>query len=64
MLLNNRCMDKTDMSMKKGEVSMEMPMTMNACCENQYPGVVCPPIYECPQVRCCHREICHEVPQE
>ena len=26
------------------------------------PGVVCPPIYECPEERVCHRYICHEVP--
>lgn len=28
------------------------------------PGVVCPPVYECPEERVCHRYICHEVPQE
>lgn len=61
MLLNNRCMDKTDMNMKN-DMGGYMPMEMNPCCDNQYPGVVCPPVYECPQVRCCHREICHEVP--
>ena len=27
------------------------------------PGVVCPPVYECPQERCIHRQIIHEVPQ-
>lgn len=26
------------------------------------PGVVCPPIYECPHETVCHRYICHEVP--
>ncbi len=26
------------------------------------PGVVCPPIYECPRETVCHRYICHEVP--
>ena len=26
------------------------------------PGMVCAPIYECPQERVCHRYICHEVP--
>ena len=26
------------------------------------PGVVCPPVYECPEERVCHRYICHEVP--
>ena len=28
----------------------------------QLPGLVCPPVYEYPQERCIHREICHEVP--
>lgn len=43
-----------------------MPMGYGdmGCCDNAYPGVVCPPIYECPQERVCHRYICHEVPQE
>lgn len=26
------------------------------------PGVVCPPIYECPRETVCHRYITHEVP--
>ena len=29
---------------------------------NSMPGIVCPPIYECPQERCIHRQIIHEVP--
>jgi len=40
---------------------------MNCCCPNQMmgetmPGVVCPPVYECPRETVCHRYICHEVP--
>lgn len=31
---------------------------------NTLPGIVCQPIYECPQERCIHRQIIHEVPQE
>ena len=31
---------------------------------NTMPGVVCQPIYECPEERVCHRYICYEVPQE
>lgn len=27
------------------------------------PGMVCAPVYECPQERVIHREIMHEVPQ-
>lgn len=26
------------------------------------PGVICPPVYECPRETVCHRYICHEVP--
>ena len=29
---------------------------------NKLSGVVCPPVYECPQERVIHREIMHEVP--
>ncbi len=65
MLLNKRCMDKSEQMdyATTGDYStMNMGMGANPCCENQFPGVTCPPIYECPQVRCCHREIFHEVP--
>ena len=47
-----------------------MDYGMNSCCctprtqmmGETLPGVVCPPIYECPQETVCHRYICHEVP--
>jgi len=40
---------------------------MSYCPSNQMmgetmPGVVCPPVYECPRETVCHRYICHEVP--
>lgn len=38
-------------------------MMGNKMC-NKIPGVVCPPVYECPVEKCIHREIIHEVPQE
>jgi len=41
---------------------MSMPMQMDGCCGENLPGVVCPPVYECPQERVCHRTITHEVP--
>lgn len=41
------------------EMNMDFGMGM---CPEAMPGVVCPPIYECPQERCCHRQIVHEVP--
>lgn len=40
-------------------------MTKDNSCNmmgDSMPGVVCPPIYECPEERVCHRYICHEVP--
>ena len=37
-----------------------MSETTTSC--NTMPGVVCQPIYECPQERCVHRQIIHEVP--
>lgn len=42
----------------------EMTNMNNTCCNmpDAMPGVVCPPVYECPQERVCHRYICHEVP--
>ena len=40
---------------------MAMPTNIDNM-QNTLPGVVCPPIYECPQERVCHRYICHEVP--
>lgn len=69
MLKNNRdCsgkMDaKYDMAMNK-EYMMEAgygAMGYVGCGEEALPGVVCSPVYECPQERVCHRTICHEVP--
>ncbi len=43
-------------------------MSGMGCCSNMgvmqdaMPGVVCPPVYECPRETVCHRYICHEVP--
>ena len=42
-----------DASMHHEEVSSCTP-TMS--------GMMCPPIYECPQERCIHKQIVHEVP--
>ena len=49
---------------------MDMNMGMSSCSFQQdmgmmgetMPGVVCPPVYECPRETVCHRYICHEVP--
>ena len=59
----NRCFDMgqqtTDMTKNvPGMNNIEEPkMDDNKCCE--LPGVMCPPVMECPQERCCHREINH-----
>lgn len=45
--------DCQDMNMGYGQMGM-MGETM--------PGVLCPPVYECPRETVCHRYICHEVP--
>lgn len=52
--------------------STDMPceeFNMGSCCPSYnemagetMPGVVCPPVYECPRETVCHRYICHEVP--
>lgn len=45
----------------EGQASMQdMNMGMNTGCA--MPGVVCPPVYECPVEKCVHRNIVHEVP--
>lgn len=66
---NGRCPDTSvfpeakemngNMEMNMG-MGMECPMLQMGCCAPQ--TMMCPPIYECPQVRCCHRVINYEVP--
>ena len=41
---------------------MNMGMAMPNMMGETLPGVVCPPVYECPRETVCHRYICHEVP--
>ena len=36
-------------------------MTENSSCCMEAP-MMCPPVYECPQERCIHKQIIHEVP--
>lgn len=54
-MINNRCFDmnfqKQDTTKDNDNTNMNIAM----------PGVCPPPVYECPQERCCHREIHHEV---
>lgn len=62
-MFKNRDCGKHEMEMtpQMSNQNMGMCMDMMQAGEN-YPGVVCPPVYECPEERVCHRYICHEVP--
>ena len=42
--------------------SMDMGGAQMGMMGETMPGVVCPPVYECPRETVCHRYICHEVP--
>lgn len=64
---NNRCTDTnmfpeaTDMKMNTNmDMGMYTSISQTGCCHNQI--MMCPPVMECPQVRCCHRVINYEVP--
>ena len=50
MYKTKRCFDKMDNNMPN-----DFSMNNNCCC-------MMDPIYECPQERCIHRQIVHEVP--
>lgn len=45
--------------------AMEPMNNMDCCSRPACPGgvMMCQPVYECPQVNCCHRVINYEVPQ-
>ncbi|MBQ6687534.1 MAG: hypothetical protein IJN03_03315 [Bacilli bacterium] len=69
MLKSNRdCSGKMDMKFDIGTMNNEyMTAAMPAesymgGCGEALPGVVCPPVYECPQERVVNRTITHEVP--
>ena len=65
MYKQNRCgefppaMESAGMAMPKTEMK---DMNMGGCSCEPLRGVVCQPVYECPQERVCHRQIVHEVP--
>lgn len=62
MMFRNRDCGKQEMDMGV-QMNENMYAQMNMMDGGEsYPGVVCPPVYECPQERVCHRYICHEVP--
>lgn len=67
MYMRNNCMEYPEAKeMPKQEVPRQemMGMGMGECCQccQCCPGIVCPPIYECPTERVCHRQFVHEVP--
>ena len=58
-MFRNCCFDMGDNF--KQDVNNTMNSNVN-CVNQQNMGMPsCPPIYECPQERCCHREFHHEV---
>lgn len=50
-------MSQMDMNMDMGYMGC-----MPGCCPNPCMSTMCPPIYECPQEKVCHRTINYEVP--
>lgn len=63
MFRNNR-----DFHFEEKNMMMDMDVNMNmgdmANMNATLPGIICPPVYECPKETVCHRYICHEVPQD
>lgn len=61
MFRNNR-----DIHFEENNMMMDMDVNMNmgdpTNMNTTLPGMVCPPIYECPKETVCHRYICHQVP--
>lgn len=57
----NAQMTSSDMPINEGQ-NMENFGCGGPMMGETMPGVVCPPIYECPRETVCHRYICHEVP--
>ncbi len=54
-------METMNMNMDMGFSSCGMPMN-NCCGMDMCAPNMCPPVYECPQERVCHRTINYEVP--
>ena len=60
---------ETETSKKMSNMGANMGYATSSCCMSggisatPLQGMVCPPVYECPQERIIHREIMHEVPQ-
>jgi len=74
MFENDRCCQEATQNMS-AQANMEMPgFAMNMSYDNYMGGMpsccqmpscapmMCPPVYECPQERVCHRTINYEVP--
>ena len=59
-MIRNRCFDMGSISNNMNTKDMGMTDNMNSGDMN-ITGCMRDPVYECPQERCCHREIHHEV---
>lgn len=44
------------------KITPDKSSEMNSTCSVPCEPIMCPPIYECPQERCIHKQIIHEVP--
>lgn len=55
--------DGNEMNMDMNYSAMASMPGANCCPMNPCMPTMCPPVYECPQERVCHRTINYEVPQ-
>lgn len=46
----------------EGSASVKFTPEENVKTDDMSCNVMCPPVYECPQERCIHKQIIHEVP--
>lgn len=53
---------ETSKKMTMGAGMASGSCSLNSTMASPLQGMVCPPVYECPQERVIHREIMHEVP--
>ncbi len=56
---NNKSFSTENITVDTPAVEANMTNYNSAC---SMPGIVCPPVYECPVERCVHRNFVHEVP--
>lgn len=60
-MIRNRCFDMGAMNFDATQANMNNIPNDKMNMDNNFTGCNMAPIMECPQERCCHREIHHEV---